>query len=282
MTASDPLRPTEAEALAAWGRRVRADAEQVARQGEVETAADFYAPVANIFRADPHRHDDPALDILRSLARPDETWLDVGAGGGRLALPLALVTTEVIAVEPSDGMLAVLRDGMAEHGIENVRILQERWPCDPLPQADAGVIANVGNDIEDIGPFLDALEQASRRLCVAVNWVTSPRTIADQLWEPVFGEPRATLPALPELIALLLARGSLFELRLAMRPPISFESLDVARRFIRRQLWLREGSERDQLLGRLLKERLSERDGRYAASWEPATIGVISWSPRAK
>jgi SAM-dependent methyltransferase len=277
---TDALRPTEAEALGAWARRVRADAAQVARQGEVETAADFYAPVASIFRADPHRHDDPALDILRSLARPGETWLDVGAGGGRLTLPLALATKEVIAVEPSDGMLAVLREGMAEHGIENVRIVQERWPCEPLPQADVGLIANVGNDIEDIGPFLDALEAASRRFCVAVNWLTSPRTVADGLWEPVYGEPRARLPALPEFMTLLVARGSLFELRLASRPPISFEGRDDAHRFIRRQLWLREGSERDQLLGRLLQERLTERDGRFGTSWEPATIGVLTWTAR--
>ena len=37
------------------------------------------------------------LDILLSLARPGETWLDIGAGAGRYALPLALHVREVIA-----------------------------------------------------------------------------------------------------------------------------------------------------------------------------------------
>ena len=85
----DPLRPEAGALLASWARRVRANAEQVDRFGELRHE-DHYAPVATRFRADPRRTDDPSLDALLSLARPDETWLDIGAGGGRYALPLAL------------------------------------------------------------------------------------------------------------------------------------------------------------------------------------------------
>lgn len=257
---------------------MRADREQVERLGEVRTAADFYAAVAPAFRADPRRTDDPALDVLRSLVVPGETWLDIGAGGGRLALPLALVAGEVIAVEPSDGMLTVLGDGMGEHGITNIRVVRERWPVDPPPQADVALIANVGNDVEDIGPFIEAMEVSASRLCVIANWYRSPRAVADELWGEIYGEPRETLPAIPEFLALLLARGAEFEVRHAIRPAISFSSIDEAHTFLRRQLWLKEGSERDQRLAGILSERLTERDGRFGMSWD-VTVAIVTWKP---
>src|SRR5437899_11917663 len=113
---------------AAWAARVRANREQVDRFREVPDGADFYAPVSSIFRADPHRADDPILDRLLRLARPADSWLDIGAGAGRFALPLALAVREVIALEPSESMLAGLREGIAETGVGNLRIVQERWP----------------------------------------------------------------------------------------------------------------------------------------------------------
>ena len=123
-------------------------------------ADDLYAPVTTLFVADPRRTGEPALDALLAMARADETWLDIGAGAGRYALPLALRVREVIAVEPSAGMRRALRTGMAEHGIGNVRVVPGTWPealdeLGDLPAVDMALIAHVGYDIESIGPFLD-------------------------------------------------------------------------------------------------------------------------------
>src|SRR5437868_13409163 len=111
---TDALRPTAEAALGAWAARVRANREQVEQFREA-SPSDFYAPVAGMFRADPRRTDEPALNFLRSLLEPNDVVLDIGAGGGRYALPVALVALEVIALDPSPGMLEVLRQGMAEH-----------------------------------------------------------------------------------------------------------------------------------------------------------------------
>src|SRR6266508_1605855 len=101
-------------ALVEWAHRVRANRAQVDRVREVADG-DFYAATSSLFVVDPRRSDadDPALAELRRLARPGETWLDIGAGAGRYALPLALIVREVIAVDPSPTMLAGLRPGMA-------------------------------------------------------------------------------------------------------------------------------------------------------------------------
>lgn len=277
---NDALRPPVDGLLAAWAQRVRANREQVDRVREVEDGSDFYAPVATAFRADPHRQNEPTLDILRALVQQDQTWLDIGAGGGRYALPLALRAREVIALDPSAGMLDVLRQGMDEHHIRNVRTVKARWPVPEPPAADVTFISHVSYDIEEIGPFLDQMEAAARSLCVAVLLERHPPYAADAFWPGVHGEERVALPALPEFLTLLLARGRLFELRLTEREPQAYRDPEQAANFVRRQTWVRPGSDKDRRLGDLVRAALQERDGLYAFSWEPARIGIVTWAPR--
>jgi SAM-dependent methyltransferase len=287
---SDALLPSIAEALAAWAARVHANSEQVERFREVPDPSDFYAPVSSLFQADPRRDDEPTLDDLRSLARPEDTWLDIGAGAGRYALPLALVTREVIAVEPSRGMAQALRDGMAEHRIANIRIVEGGWPpeapttgatiTEPL-RADVALIAHLGYDIERLGPFLSAMEATAERLCVAVLMERQPSSIADPFWPIVHGEERVPLPALREFLVVLMARGRPFEVRLGERQPRAFESIEQAAGFLRRQLWIEEGGEKDLRFVAALRERLVEHDGRVILrDQRPLPIGLVSWWPR--
>jgi cyclopropane fatty-acyl-phospholipid synthase-like methyltransferase len=282
----DALRPTAAQALDAWARRVRADREQVDRLREVEDPADFYRPVAERFRLDPRRGDDDVVRQLSSLARPRDTWLDIGAGGGRYALPLAIVTTDVICVEPSTSMRAVLESLAGEHGIGNVQVIDAHWPLadgegtgDAIV-ADVSLMAHIGYDIEAIGEFLDAMEAATRRLCVAVMGESAMTTVASLFWQPVHGEARVPLPALPELLTLLIARGRLPEVRHVDRVVATFDSFDDVLEMARRQLWVRPGSAKDVALQALVDEHATERDDRWALDWHPSRIGVVTWLPR--
>lgn len=278
----DALRPALPEALGAWATRVRADREQVERSREVADPADFYAPVAERFRHDPRRTDDAVLEPLRAMCRPDDVWLDIGAGGGRYALPVALRTREVVCVEPSTGMVEVLHRGMVEHGVSNVRVIQGRWPLPGFRErADVSLIAHVGYDIEEIGPFLEAMEAATRRSCVAVVGEGAMTTTATLFWQPIHGERRVALPALPELLTLLLARGRLPEVELVDREPPTFASLEELVAMARRQLWLRPGSAKDAELERLVQETATTRNGRWALDWRASRIGVVAWGPAA-
>jgi SAM-dependent methyltransferase len=288
----DALRPGADAALAAWAARVEADHEQVERCREVADPTDFYAPVATRFRMDPRRQED-VLDILRRLAQPDDTWLDIGSGGGRYALPLALDVARVVAIDPSPAMLEVLADGMREHGIANITPVEGRWPAirrvasdvdavgdaDVARDADVALMAHVGYDIGAIGAFLDAAEAAARRLCVAVMGEGAMTTVATLFWEPVHGEPRVALPALPELVALLFARGCLPEVSLTRRAAPTFPTLDELVSMARRQLWVRPGSPKDARLEELIRARATERAGAWALDWSESRIGVVSWTP---
>ena len=220
-----PKTRTAADLEADWADRVRANRVQAERFRE-DKAGDFYAPVSNLFVADPRRSGEPALDALLAMASADESWLDIGAGAGRYALPLALKVREILAVEPSGGMRRALRTGMSEHGIANVRVIAGAWPdamaeLETLPAVDTALIAHVGYDIEAIGPFLDAMEQATRRRCIAMLTDRSPASVADPFWPLVHGEERVPLPALPDLVELLRARGRTTAVEAVERSPRS-------------------------------------------------------------
>ncbi|HET7704407.1 MAG TPA: methyltransferase domain-containing protein [Candidatus Limnocylindrales bacterium] len=276
---------TAAALEAAWGERVRANRDQVDRVREVPDH-DFYAPVSSLFVADPRRTGEEALDALLAIADPDEVWLDIGAGAGRYALPLALRVAEVIAVEPSASMRNALRTGKAEHGLDNIRIVGAAWP-DALaelgepPVADVALVAHVGYDIEAIGPFLDAMDRAASRLCVAMLTDQSPASVADPFWPIVHGMERVPLPALPELLELLRARGRSADVVRVERAPRTFDSFDGLATFLRRQLWITEDGEKDQRFRAALTEMARERDddGWTLVTPPVGAIGIVTWRP---
>ncbi len=273
-------------ALAAWGARIGAHHDQTARLRETPEAPDFYAPVTSVFVADARRTDDEVLDHLLPLVRLGETWLDIGAGAGRYGLPVALRAGEVIALDPSPGMLAALREQAAEQSIDNVRTIEARWPVDPAsgppPTADVSLIANVGYDVEAIGPFLDAMEATAGRLCVAILADGQPSRPAHAFWPPVHGEERAALPALDAFLDLLRARGCDPHAVRVPRPGRGFPSRDDLLRWLRGQLFLETGSAKDAILERELDRRITTNgDGSVAlAGHEPMMMGVVTWEPR--
>ena len=280
---STDARPRDAARIeAAWAERVRANRDQAERLRET-TTGDHYAPISSLFVADPRRTDEPALDVLHAMAAVDETWLDIGAGAGRYALPLALRVREVIAVEPSAGMRRALRAGIDEHGLANVRVIAGTWPealelLGPLPAADVALIAHVGYDIEEIGPFLAGMEAATRDRCVAVLTDRSPASVADPFWPLVHGEDRVPLPALPDLLGLLHARGCETEVVRVDRSPRSFDSVDALTAFLRRQLFITEGGAKDLHFRAVLPAMITQRDGAWTLADRPAgSIGIATW-----
>ena len=271
-----------------WADRVLRNREQVERLRETPDDADHYGPVTSLFRDDPRRTGDEILAAVLRHAQPGDTWLDVGAGAGRYAFPIALAVREVIAVDPSAAMVAALHDGVREHAIENVQVVHGRWPeaaasLAPLPCADVSFIANVGHDTELIGPFVDALDAAARRACIAVMQEQPPASMAAPFFETVHGERRTPLPALADFLDLLAARASSPRVEILERAARTWRSREEVLTFLRRQTWVQPGSEADTRLQRALDADLRPAPGRAAGfhigAAEPARIGVVRWSP---
>ena len=274
----------------AWAARVRANRDQVERIREVPDGTDFYAPVNSLFRADPTRTDDAILDALLRLTRSGDTWLDVGAGAGRFALPIARALDpsggSVIALDASPSMLESLGEIAEDYAIENVRMVEARWP--PVAggaasafEADVVLIAHVGYDVELIGPFLDALEASATRACVAVLMERVPASAADPFWPPVHGEARVPLPALPDVLELLRARGRDPQIERIELEPRRFGSRDALEGFIRRQLWIDPAGAKEQRFQAALDAlTVADSEGWTIAGRGPSEVGVVTWAPR--
>ncbi len=271
-----------------WAERVRGNAAQVERFREEPDGPDFYASVSRTFIDDPGRGDDPVLAALLELVRPDDTWLDIGAGAGRYALPLARHAREVVAVDPSPAMLAALTAGMAEHGIQNLRALEGRWPPDPAlrarlgqdPVADVALIAHVSYDIAEIVPFIEAMEQAARRACAAILMDGSPASAAAPFWPIAHGEERIALPALNQFVEVLQAGGRSPVVELISGERRRWQDPDELLRFLRRQVWTAPGTEADRRLVDAIPDLTrSEMDGSVEViALELQKIGIVTWA----
>ncbi len=274
------LRPSASEAATAWHDLVIAEREQVESLPDRPRPEDFYGSVAQSFTADPQRTDEPLLDVLRSLVRPEETWIDIGAGGGRYTLPIALLARRVFAVEPSAGMRTAIQQAASEHAIGNIDVFDERWPSpSSAPVADVAFISQVGYDIAEIGAFLDEMEAHASRLCVAVLFSRAPISEFAPLWAPVHGEERHLLPAMGEFVTLLFARGAAPELRFLSLPPRIYPDLESLQRSARRPLWVLEGSVQDDRLAGAVRTQSVPMNSGFALSLAQRRLGIVTWEP---
>lgn len=275
------LRPSAEEAAAAWRELVIAERDQVERLPNRPRPEDFYGPIADRFKSDPHRTDEPVLDVLRGLVQDHETWMDIGAGGGRYTLPIALLARRVIAVEPSAGMRNALVEAAQEHSIENIEVFDERWPGEShAPVADVAFISHVGYDIAEIDGFLDMMDAHATRLCLAVMFSHAPITEWAPLWQAVHGEERDLLPAAGEMMTLLFSRGKTPEVTFLDLPPRTYDDIESLHASARRPLWVLPDSEQDKRLEQAVRDLAVKVEGGYALNAAPRRLGVITWRPR--
>jgi SAM-dependent methyltransferase len=136
--------------------------------------------------------------------RPEDTVLDVGAGTGRLAVPIARIVAHVTALDPSGGMLSILREQMAAAGLTNYSTVTMRWE-DAIIGQDIEphdvVIAAFSLGFYDLAAALEKLDAAALR-AVYLFWHAGewrgPGEMA--LYRAVLGEEAAMRKGYPDYI----------------------------------------------------------------------------------
>ena len=126
------------------------------------------------------------------------------------------------------------------------------------------------------------MEAAAQRVCVAVLMERQPSSIADVCWPSTWGEERVSLPALPEFVELLRAHGRRPLVRTLERAPRRFASRDELVGFLRRQLWVADGSAAEARFLAALDPLIEvDADGGVGlVGQRPLPIGVVTWRPR--
>lgn len=135
------------------------------------------------------------LDILKreGVIGPEVKVLDIGAGPGNYAIPMARLCKQVTALEPAAEMVKILEDRARTERIENITIIQRTWQeveveKDGLAGQFDLVFASMTPGVRD-PESVQKMLAASRKFCYlsafsGQRWGQAYR----DLWQRFFGE----------------------------------------------------------------------------------------------
>ena len=112
-----------------------------------------------------------------------------------------------------------------------------------------------------------------------MNDVT-PAAAASVFWPAIHGEARAELPALPEFVELLRARGRDPLVKSVVREPRAYPTRTDLLRWVRQQLYVEPGGPRDlHLTGLVEAATIETGQGVRLAHQHTGVVGVVTWRP---
>lgn len=180
--------------------------------------------------------DERLVDVrLKNMNVPDgSTVLDIGAGPGTFAIPLAKRGCRVTVVEPSPVMHDALVKRIKADLIRTITIIPKRW--EDVTDEELGgpfdiVIASYSLTMMDIGKAL-ARMHACCRGTVHLFWFLTPPAwvqVNKDLWPFLHGGPFPGEPLAGWLWQVLAEMEIYANLRVEQRvPPASYSSVDEA------------------------------------------------------
>ncbi|HEX6230104.1 MAG TPA: methyltransferase domain-containing protein [Actinomycetota bacterium] len=222
----------------------------------------------------------PSTSLRRARgALPDGgSVLDVGVGGGAASLPLVPPAARIVGVDGSQELLGVFEAAARRLGVETVAVLGS-WPdaADRVERADVVVCSHVLYNVQDLDPFVRALDDHARRRVVVEITERHPLAWMSDLWRRFHGLVRPDHPTADDAHAALREMGLDARREDETRPPRSsgFERREDAVALVRRRLCLTE--DRDEELAEALGDRLIERDGLWSAGPAEQTVVTLWW-----
>lgn len=211
--------------------------------------------------------------IIEGLpVKPESRILDIGAGPGTLAVPLACMASHVTAVEPATGMVEVMENYAKEEGVSNISILQKRWE-DVKPSMDLNgkydiVLASYSLGMPDIRAAIEAMCEASSKW-VYLFWfagISDWEQTMINLWPEMHGKEYRLGPKADILFNVLYSMG--------IYPNVETSHMEHTRKFSDLQAaidefrdhYRPENPEQEKILSDYLNSRLKEDNGELMLS----------------
>ena len=160
---------------------------------------------------------DDFLAVVAPYTSARKTLIDVGAGAGRHALPLAERLEWVTAVEPSEGMRAQIPP------CDNMTVIASTWEEAEVAPADLVICAHVLYGVEEPAPFIAKLDRSAReRVFIMLRQGPMPHP-ATVIRKRMLGGAGPLLPQFTDLFMLLVQMG--------MAPDVTFIRYAVVQRY---------------------------------------------------
>jgi 16S rRNA G527 N7-methylase RsmG len=214
------------------------------------------------------KHSERTIQTLGELPLTSEfRVLDIGAGPGRLSIPLAEQVAHVTAVEPAEGMKNILRDNISRQGINNIHCIDKRWEDIDVEKDLEGhydlVIASFSLGMPDIREAILKMEQASSKY-VYLYWfagVTPWDEHSANLWPLLYGSDYICGPKCNVLYNVLYDMGIYPDMHVfPMEYTNLFSSMDEAMDYFRSR-YVIETQEQEAVLLNYLRDTLVQESG---------------------
>ena len=206
-----------------WAERWRQIVADRATLAHGHAGSGYWDRRASSFARSPHARSDEFLQVLDPYLSPRKTLIDVGAGTGRHATPLAERLEWVTAVEPSDGMRSHIPPR------DNMTVVASTWEDAEVAPADLVICSHVMYGVAEPVPFVEKMERSAReRVFVMMRETDLPHPAAE-IRRRLAGAAGPRLPRFSGLFMLLLSIGVAADVRFLRYPIVTrYATMDEA------------------------------------------------------
>ena len=212
------------------------------------------------------------LEVVWPFVTARSTVIDVGAGAGRHAVPLAGRAEWVTAVEPSEGM----RSHMP--ALSNLTVVGSAWEDAEVAPADLVICSHVLYGVADVVPFVEKMERAAReRVFIMLREGPVPHP-ANILRDRMSAAPLPPITRFSDLFMVLVQMG--------IAPDVKFISYPVVNRYASFDEAVADvvplfGAGWDEVDGpRRLREMLVVDGDELVYDSGQSVSGIAHWRPR--
>jgi SAM-dependent methyltransferase len=220
------------------------------------------------------RARDGFLDVMKPYLTPRKTLIDVGAGAGRHAVPLAEGLEWVTAVEPSEGMRALIPPR------DNMTVVASTWEDATVAPADLLICCHVMYGVGEPVSFIAKMQRVAReRIFIMMRELPMAHPAA-LIREHLLGVDDPRMPRFSDLFMVLIHMG--------IAPDVDFIRYPIVQRYADIDEALADcrpflGRDWDEAKARTILQEVLVREGNELvfdggvslagiAHWQPPTI----------
>ena len=185
----------------------------------------------------------------------------MGCGGGVAAFALADKAKHVIGVDHQAEMLTMFSENASDRGLTS-EVYDGFWPAVSanVPIADVVTCHNVVYNVQEIVPFLKALDEHARKRVVIEMPIHHPLANMDKLWKHFWKLDRPKDPSPADLIEVLKEIGINAQVKYWPGTVRQESNIDQAAEFMRLRLCLPKAREAEVKEFLAKQPRTDERD----------------------